>query len=265
MCRFAVTLPRHRSLMFTVRQPVRLHRRLLLLFVALTAVAAIGCQKADEIAHYRVPKEQEVSLPSDAPETAASESPAENTAADAKTDRMLAAIVPHGDTAWFFKLSGPVEAVGKQADTFQSLIKSIGFPKSGGGKPTWKLPEGWHEKPGSQMRFRDAHFTRRKCDGFPRCRIIGETTGSFRHLASLVRKGRSRAASGQRESVAGTNATETPGGGRIGRRNALVAIIRRRKGDRHACRFNRAHECRRHAAPVCWYVVPNDRPPAGSS
>jgi len=61
--------------------------------------------------------------------------------------------VPHGDTAWFFKLSGPAEAVGQQASAFQSLIKTVAFPKTAGGKPTWKLPPSWHEKPGSEMRF----------------------------------------------------------------------------------------------------------------
>jgi hypothetical protein len=139
--------------MFIARQSVCFHRRLFLLFAALmAAVVAVSCQKSDEIARYRVPKEQEVSLPSDAAETAPADNP-QNVAADAKSDRMLAAIVPHGDTAWFFKLSGPVEVVAKHADTFQSLIQSVSFPKSAGGKPTWKLPEGWHEKPGSQMRF----------------------------------------------------------------------------------------------------------------
>jgi len=119
---------------------------------ALVAAVITGCQKSDEIAHYRVPKEQEVSLPIDAAETASSES-RQNSADNAQADRMLAAIVPHGDTAWFFKLSGLADAVAKHADTFESLIKSIVFPKSAGGKPTWTLPAGWQQKPGSQMRF----------------------------------------------------------------------------------------------------------------
>jgi hypothetical protein len=139
------------SLMFIARQPVCSNCSRFWMFAALTAAGVVGCQKSAEIVHYRVPKEQEVSLPID--EAAPGESPIENSAADAKSDRMLTAIVPHGDTAWFFKLSGPVEAVAKHADTFQSLIQSVSFPKSAGGKPIWKLPEGWHEKPGSQMRF----------------------------------------------------------------------------------------------------------------
>jgi hypothetical protein len=66
---------------------------------------------------------------------------------------MLAAIVPHGDTAWFFKLAGPADAVSKHGATFESLIKSVEFPESAGGKPRWSVPEGWQQKPGSQMRF----------------------------------------------------------------------------------------------------------------
>ncbi len=177
------------SLMFIASQLVCPNCSRFWIFAALLATILLGCQKSDEIAHYRVPKEQEVSLSIDAAETAPSESPAENAAADAKTDRMLAAIVPHGDTAWFFKLSGPVEAVAKHAETFQSLIQSVSFPKSGGGKPTWKLPEGWHEKPGSQMQLCHADLARQQCDGRFRCRISGETTGSFRYVASLVCKG----------------------------------------------------------------------------
>ena len=78
---------------------------------------------------------------------------AENSSTSAEPDRMLAAIVPHGNTAWFFKLSGPSGAVGKQTETFDALVKSVTFPESAGGKPQWKLPTGWEQKPGSQMRF----------------------------------------------------------------------------------------------------------------
>ena len=116
-------------------------------------VAASGCQRSEQIAHYRVPKEQEVSLPADTNETASAadgQAPTENST---EPDRMLAAIVPHSNTAWFFKLSGPSGAVGKQTETFDALIKSVTFPQSAGGKPQWKLPTGWEQKPGSQMRF----------------------------------------------------------------------------------------------------------------
>ncbi len=112
-------------------------------------MAASGCQKAAEIAHYKVPKEPEVS-PSEGLAAGADNS---GEAGNAQTDRMLAAIVPHGDKAWFFKLSGLAEAVGKHSETFQTLIQSVSFPESAGGKPQWKLPDGWQQKSGSEMRY----------------------------------------------------------------------------------------------------------------
>jgi hypothetical protein len=124
--------------------------------VLVVAAAVNGCQKSEQIAHYRVPKEQEVSLPAEGTETASTaggENGSESGADSARSERMLAAIVPHGATAWFFKLAGPADAVSKQAETFNSLIQSVVFSKSAGGKPQWTLPEGWQQKPGSEMRF----------------------------------------------------------------------------------------------------------------
>jgi hypothetical protein len=121
----------------------------------LLIVAEGGCQKSGEIAHYRVPKEQEVSIAMDAADAGATNGSAGNSEAadNAATDRMLAAIVPHGETAWFFKLSGPADSVSKYADAFETMIKSVKFSESAGGKPSWSVPEGWQQKPGSQMRF----------------------------------------------------------------------------------------------------------------
>ena len=65
-------------------------------------------------------------------------------------ERMLAVVVPLGEQAWFFKLTGPRDAVGTQAEAFQSLIKSLKFKD---GKPQWTLPAGWREKPGNEMRY----------------------------------------------------------------------------------------------------------------
>src|SRR5262245_45194496 len=103
--------------------------------LAFALAAGIGCSKPAEITRYRVPKE---SSPAESSTTAASE----QAKVDANPDRMLAAIVPHGELAWFFKLSGPAEAVAKHGETFESLVKSVSFPESAEGKPTWKLPDG---------------------------------------------------------------------------------------------------------------------------
>jgi hypothetical protein len=51
---------------------------------------------------------------------------------------------------WFFKLTGPADAVEPQMNSFMSFLKSIRFSDK---NPNWSLPEGWKEKPGSEMRF----------------------------------------------------------------------------------------------------------------
>jgi hypothetical protein len=113
-----------------------------------------GCQKGSEIAHYRVPKELEASLPSAEAEAGAA-GPADAAQADtAPTDRMLAAIVPHADSAWTFKLAGPLEAVDQHAAEFEKLVQSVTFSDQPGGQPQWKLPAGWKQQAGnSEMRF----------------------------------------------------------------------------------------------------------------
>ena len=81
--------------------------------------------------------------------------------------RLLAAIVPHADRTWFFKLMAPAPAVGAQKSNFEQFIHSIQFPTAQAAAPAsaappehvasaesyrlaqWKTPEGWQEQPGS--------------------------------------------------------------------------------------------------------------------
>lgn len=65
--------------------------------------------------------------------------------------RLLAAILPQGDQAWFFKLAGPIPAVAEQEVKFDEFLRSIRFP--GNKKIAWQLPEGWREEPGKGMRY----------------------------------------------------------------------------------------------------------------
>ena len=46
-------------------------------------------------------------------------------ASDPNAQAFLAAIVPQGDTTWFFKLSGPVSLMGEQHDAFMALLASL--------------------------------------------------------------------------------------------------------------------------------------------
>lgn len=83
--------------------------------------------------------------------------------------RMLAAIVPHEDRAWFFTLKAPEPIVAGQKANFDKFIHSIQFPVTSAAaapdvKPAdpsgptsdqafklvkWKAPDGWQEEPGA--------------------------------------------------------------------------------------------------------------------
>jgi hypothetical protein len=67
--------------------------------------------------------------------------------------RMLAAIVPHGDRIWFFKVLGPEEQVGEQKEAFDQFISSIRFSDQREPPISWSVPEGWEQQPGSEMRY----------------------------------------------------------------------------------------------------------------
>ena len=117
----------------TLRPPrVKANRRYVQSVIALSicAVFAAGCGPVEEIRRYQALKSY-------------------------STSRMLGAMILHGDMAWFFKATGPEEAVAEQADGFRDLIKSVRFVDS---KPQWTLPAGWREKPSSGIRFATLEF-----------------------------------------------------------------------------------------------------------
>jgi len=67
------------------------------------------------------------------------------------TDRIVAAIIPRGERAWVFRLTGPVDPVGKEVGLFKQLVRSTRFETDG--SPKWTLPEGWTEEPQTGLRF----------------------------------------------------------------------------------------------------------------
>ena len=109
---------------------------------ALLSGFLLGCGEPEQIREYTVPKmargEDSVSRMAE-PSQAAGE------------ERMLAAMIPHGRLAWFFKLSGPNEPVENQMAGFFSLIKSVTFSPQG--TPEWKLPAKWKSEGQAGMRF----------------------------------------------------------------------------------------------------------------
>jgi len=105
------------------------------------AVSIIGCAEREEIRSYTVAKETK-------PPASSSASPVES---GKPTDRMLAAIVPAGLQAWFFKLVGSESAVEQRADEVNKFFESIQLTDQG--RPKWNLPAEWKEEPGSGMRL----------------------------------------------------------------------------------------------------------------
>ncbi|MEX0938287.1 MAG: hypothetical protein WDZ59_10550 [Pirellulales bacterium] len=110
---------------------------------AAIAVSMTGCGEHETVRSYSVPKTESLA----AGRGSGSQAPLTG---DART---LAAIVPHGEQAWFFKLTGPDDAVAAKSDDFRTLIQSVRFESASGGQPTWSVPEGWEQQPGDSMRY----------------------------------------------------------------------------------------------------------------
>ena len=130
------------------------HRLGAVLALALGGVALFvaGCEKPEGVAHYTVAKPVPLDpLPAKADPHAGLNLPPKAKPTGEPTDRMLGAIVPHGDQVWFFKLLGPKDPVAAQTEAFTALLKSIQF--SAEGKPAWTLPSGWQERSGPPPRF----------------------------------------------------------------------------------------------------------------
>lgn len=102
----------------------------------LSVWAFAGCDRPEEIRTYEVPRRMPAVLkPSD--------------------DRMLAAMVPRGDSTWFFKVSGPERAVAAISDDLKRMVESLEFERSES-DPTPildPLPEGWVQRRDKPMRF----------------------------------------------------------------------------------------------------------------
>jgi hypothetical protein len=114
----------------------------------LLAAIAGGCEKQAEIVRYEVPRAATTpSHPLVEPQ------PGDQRPGPSQQSggRMLTAIIARGETTWFFKLTGPEGPVAQQSRQFRTFTESVRFPNQGV-SPTWKLPEGWREQPGSGMR-----------------------------------------------------------------------------------------------------------------
>ncbi|MCH7751760.1 MAG: hypothetical protein IH898_06345 [Planctomycetes bacterium] len=110
------------------------------LSLALLLSTSFGCQRREGVSTYTTKQES------------ASRSPTDFPALARQLDHTLAAILPQGDQAWFFKMAGPAPAVERRRADFLAFLKTVAPAATAGAPPTWQLPEGWEEKGASQMR-----------------------------------------------------------------------------------------------------------------
>ncbi len=92
----------------------------------LAAMLLLGCQY-DEIRSYRVSKPE--------------------------ATRLLAAIMPHADQTWFFKLTGPVSLIDQEKLAFDQFIHSVRFNDQGERPISWAAPPSWRPGPQSGLRY----------------------------------------------------------------------------------------------------------------
>jgi hypothetical protein len=115
-----------------------LHRSAIRLLWPVVVAAAVGCEQREQIRSYTVAKERQ------AEPAAAQQEPA------AAADRMLAAILPAGQQAWFFKAVGPASAIDPREEEIVTFLQDVRLDESG--RARWQLPPGWREDPGTAMR-----------------------------------------------------------------------------------------------------------------
>lgn len=89
-----------------------------------------GCRREPEIAQYEIDTRPPAELTSE--------------------KRLVGAIVPRGESVWFFKLLEDAQAVGEVAGQVRQVVQRVRFV---GGAPQLSLPDAWTQRPGTQMRF----------------------------------------------------------------------------------------------------------------
>ncbi len=99
----------------------------------LAGLALLGCNRDEEIRHYRAAR------------------------VETPPTRLLVAMIPAGDKVWFFKLTGPAPEVAEHQAEFEQLVRSAQFPDKGEPPVTWTVPAGWQQKTSSE-RLRYATF-----------------------------------------------------------------------------------------------------------
>lgn len=112
-------------------------------------MGAAGCRPADEIRTYRIAK-GDAERPPQPASGQAPNAPLATPPTGEPTHRLLGAILAGPEQAWFFKAVGPKETLDGLVDPVREFFASV---EMGSGRPTWTLPDGWSEEPGSSMRL----------------------------------------------------------------------------------------------------------------
>lgn len=114
-------------------------------------VLVVGCGQRDEITRYTVPKLVPIEVAGAPKPPGGGMMPAAAPASGPQAT--LGAIVPLDEVGWFFKLTGPPEAVLQQREAFGAFIRSLRFSAGPDSKPSWDLPAGWEQQPGEGLRY----------------------------------------------------------------------------------------------------------------
>lgn len=111
----------------------------------IVVLACTGCGKQEQISRYTVAKPEPI-VERDPHEGLGIKPPSGE-----PTDRTLGAVVPRGEQGWFFKVTGPKDAVEAQVGAVTDFLKTVRFTTEA--KPEWNLPEGWQQRAGNDIRF----------------------------------------------------------------------------------------------------------------
>jgi hypothetical protein len=114
--------------------------RMLAILLAASFTSAFGCKPTEQIQTYTVPKEPKVVAVGHSPEAPSGE----------PTDRMLAAILPSGQQAWFFKAVGPIAEIDKHEKEINTFFTTLTLGADG--RAAWKVPADWKQEAGSGIR-----------------------------------------------------------------------------------------------------------------
>lgn len=102
------------------------------------ALAAVGCQKPDDIQTYKTPKSADSPNPN-APraEAALPDAPATG------EFRILGAMFPADQPEWFFRIVGPADKLEPHKDKFVKMLATVRFPNGLQNAPLFDPPAGW--------------------------------------------------------------------------------------------------------------------------